>query len=164
MPAPVLVVGIGNAVFGDDGLGVHAVEALRHDANPGRPALPAGVDLLDGGTAGLGLLPAIGHARALVIIDAVDVGATPGSVHVLTGADLSANQVRLSVHQLGASDLLAAARLTGTLPDRVVLVGAQPATADTGVDLSPAMAAALPRVLALVRDWCHRLASEQEVP
>ena len=94
--------------------------------------------------------------------DAVDVGAVPGSVHVLTGSDLYANLVRLSVHQVGTSDLLAAARLAGMLPERVVLVGVQPATIAAGLELSPAVAAALPAALDLVRDWCHRYAQVQE--
>lgn len=158
MPGALLILGIGNTLSGDDGLGVHAIQALR------RPeilaGLPPDVELLDGGTAGLALLPAISDARALVIIDAVDVSAEPGSVHVLTGADLYASLVRLSVHQAGAADLLAAARLTGTLPKLVVIAGIQPATIAAGVELSPAVAAALPALLKVVRDWCHGHARE----
>ncbi len=158
MSGSLLVLAVGNELSGDDGLGVHAIRALQ---SPERlAALPPDVELLDGGTAGLALLPAITGARALVVIDAVDVGAEPGSVHVLTGTDLYANLVRLSVHQVGTSDLLAAARLAGGLPDQVVLIGVQPETIATGLELSPAVAAALPAALDLVRDWCHRYTRE----
>ncbi len=154
MSDSLLVLAVGNELSGDDGLGVHALRALHLPEN--LAALPPDVELVEGGTAGLALLPAISGARALVIIDAVDVGAEPGSVHVLSGSDLYANLVRLSVHQVGTSDLLAAARLAGMLPERVVLVGVQPATIAAGLDLSPAVAAALPAVVEAVRDRCHR--------
>jgi hydrogenase maturation protease len=162
--AGLVVLGIGNALLGDDGLGVHAIGALRET-----PGLPDRVRLVDGGTGGLSLLPVVAGADALVLIDAVDVGAEPGSVHLLTGSgragsggdmDLYASLPRLSMHQVGVADLLSAARLTGGLPDRVVLVGAQPGRLEPDLRLSPAVAAALPRVLKLVRHWCHRLAPE----
>lgn len=157
MPAPLLVLGIGNALARDDGLGVHAIRALAAErATGGGRALAPGVDLLDGGTAGLSLLPAIAGARALVVIDAVNLGAPPGTVKALTRTDLGADPLRLSVHQVGTADLLAAARLTARLPDQVVLIGVQPATVAAGTELSPAVAAALPQVLAAVYDWCDQ--------
>lgn len=157
-PSSLLVLAVGNELSGDDGLGVHAIRALQHPEV--LATLPPDVELVDGGTAGLALLPAISGARALVVIDAVDVGAEPGTLHVLTGSDLYATLVRLSVHQIGTSDLLAAARLAGVLPEHVVLVGVQPATVAAGVDLSPVVAAALPAVVDTVRDWCHRYVRE----
>jgi hydrogenase maturation protease len=153
-----IVLGIGNILLTDDGVGVHAVRALAEDAG-----LPPGTEVVDGGTGGLSLLPIVRDATALVLVDAVDVGAPPGSVHVLTGADLYAGLVRLSVHQVGAADLLAAARLTGGLPADVVLVGVQPASLAPDVRLSAPVAAALPAVLAAVREWCHRLCGAQRV-
>lgn len=166
MPVPVLVLGVGNVLSGDDALGVHAIRALAAEqAQPGAPTPPPQMELLEGGTGGLALLPAIADTQALIVIDAVDVGAQPGTVHVLTGADLFTTLVRLTAHQVGTADLLAAARLTGSLPEHVVLIGAQPATLTTGVTLSPAVAAALPEVLATVHDWCHRLGSlEKSAP
>jgi hydrogenase maturation protease len=155
--APLVVLGIGNVLLGDDGVGVHAVRALAEGGG-----LPPSADVIDGGTGGLSLLPIIRGAAALVLVDAVDVGADPGSRHVLTGAGLYAGLVRLSVHQIGASDLLAVARLTGVLPAEVVLVGVQPASLAPDVRLSPVVAAALPGVLTTVRRWCHRLAATPE--
>jgi hydrogenase maturation protease len=149
---PLVVLGIGNSILSDDGVGVHAVTLLRDD-----PRLPAGTELVDGGTNGLALLPTIARAEALILVDAVDVGAPAGSVHVLRGADLYADLLHLSVHQVGAADLLAAATLTGALPRHVVLVGVQPASLAPGTRLSAAVAAALPEAIGTVRQWCHRL-------
>lgn len=178
---PLVVLGIGNVLLSDDGVGVHVVRALAGgDAGAGDPVpagppaggdgltdrdraadgagLPPGTEIVDGGTGGLALLPVVREAGRLVLVDAVDVGADPGSVHVLTGDDLYSRLVRLSVHQVGASDLLAAARLTGALPERVVLVGVQPASLEPEVGLSPPVLAALPAAIDAVRAWCHRFA------
>ena len=153
-----LVLGIGNSILTDDGLGVHVVEALRDS-----DALPPGTTVVDGGTNGLSLLPLIAEAGALVIVDAVDVGAEPGSVHVLHGADRYADLRHLSVHQVGAADLLAAASLTGALPAQVVLIGAQPESLGPGVDLTPTVRAALPEVIGTVLQWCGRMSAGDPV-
>lgn len=156
---PLVVLGIGNMLLGDDGVGVHVLRALLAEQDAG---LPPDTDLVDGGTGGLSLLQIVRDTSALVLVDAVDVGAEPGSVHVLTGDDLYAGLVRLSVHQLGASDLLSAARLIGGLPAQVVLVGVQPASLEPDVRLSPAVQAALPAAVDAVRHWCHRLVAESQ--
>src|SRR5512142_2966121 len=147
-----LVLGVGNSILGDDGVGVHVVRALD-----GCGALPEGTEVVDGGTGGLSLLPLLVDATSLVLVDAVDVGAAPGTVHVLYGEDLYGGLVRLSVHQVGAADLVAAARLTGQLPDGVVLVGVQPECLSPGARLSPAVTAAVPKAVRAVVTWCHRL-------
>ena len=151
-PGPLVVLGIGNTLLRDDGAGVHAVLLLADD-----PSLPAGTSVVDGGTGGLSLLPIISDASALIVVDAVEVGAEPGHIRVLTGPDLNGDPARMSVHEVGTSDLLAAARLTGVLPTRTVLVGVQPACLEPGLDLSPPVAAALPALVETVRDWCGRL-------
>lgn len=158
-PDPVVVLGIGNILLTDDGVGVHVVRALLAEDDPG---LPPGTELVEGGTGGLSLLPTVRDAGALVLVDAVDLNAEPGSVHVLTGDDLYSRLVRLSVHQVGASDLLAAARLIGGLPERVVLVGVQTASLATDLRLSPAVAAALPTAVDAVRRCCRELSNEPE--
>lgn len=150
-----LVLGIGNSIYGDDGVGVHVVTALREQG-----ALPIGTVVIDGGTSGLSLLPAVAEAEALIVVDAVDAGAEPGSVHVLRGADLYASLVHLSVHQVGTADLLGAARLTGALPQDVVLVGVQPADLGPGVGLTEAVAAALPEAIGTVRRLCHQMVGD----
>jgi hydrogenase maturation protease len=150
---PLVVLGIGNTLLGDDGVGVHATDLLAADPS----LLPAGTTVLDGGTGGLSLLPAIADAGALVIVDAIDVDAAPGHIRVLTGIDLHAEPGKLSVHEVGTADLLAAARLTGVLPESTALIGIQPATLSPSITLSPPVAAALPELLDTVRRWCAAL-------
>lgn len=149
---PLVILGIGNILLSDDAAGVHAVQLLESD-----PTLPQGTIVVDGGTGGLSLLPIISDAGALILVDAIDVGAQPGHIQVLAGADLHADPARLSVHEVGTSDLLAAARLTGVLPTRTVLVGIQPGSLDTSLELSPAVAAAMGLLVATVRHWCETL-------
>jgi hydrogenase maturation protease len=143
----VVVLGIGNVLLGDDAVGVHvirALEAIRSD-------LPKRAVLVDGGTAGLSLLPVIEEANELILVDAVDDGSLPGHVQVLTGRALYADPARLSVHEVGTADLISAARLTGVLPSNAALVGVQPGPIAPGLELSPAVAAAVPKAVALVQ-------------
>jgi hydrogenase maturation protease len=149
----VVVLGIGNVLLGDDAVGVHVIRVLEAI----RDELPRQTVIVDGGTAGLSLLPIIEEASELVLVDAVDDGSVPGHVQVLAGRALYADPARLSVHEVGTADLIAAARLTGVLPVRTVLVGVQPGPIAPGLELSPAVAAAVPPAVALVRQWCHSL-------
>lgn len=138
---PVLLLGIGNLLMRDEGVGIQVVRALE---DPGF-GLPPGTRVVDGGTLGLDLLPLIDDARAVVLVDAVDIGAAPGTVAVLRGMEIGgALGGHISPHQVGIGDLLAVARLTGVLPERVALVGVQPATVEIGLDLSPTVGAVLP--------------------
>lgn len=144
---PVLVLGIGNILLGDEGVGVRAVEALAAATRHGRP-LPHDVRIVDGGTLGLDLLPLVEEARALLLVDAIDAGRDPGTVLVLRGPELTAQlSAGVSVHQVGIGDLVAVARLRGTLPERTTLMGLQPAQVDVGIELSPTVAAALPKLV-----------------
>jgi hydrogenase maturation protease len=143
----VLVLGVGNLLLGDEGVGVHAVRALARDH-----AFPPEVELLDGGTAGMELLEPIRQARHLVVIDAVDAGVEPGTVVRLSGNDVPIffGRRHLSPHQVGLSDVLAVARLAGRAPASVTVLGVQPASLSPTVDLTPRVAAALPRLLRAV--------------
>lgn len=149
---PLVVLGLGNILLSDDAAGVHAVRLLE-----GHPSLPEHTAVVDGGTSGLSLLPLVSGARALVLVDAIEVGAAPGHLEVLTGAGLHAAPAKLSVHEVGTSDLLAAARLIGVLPDHTALVGIQPASLAPGLALSPPVAEALPRMVEKVLVWCRQL-------
>ncbi len=154
---PLLVLGVGNVLLRDEGVGVRVareVEAL----GPG--ALPPGTAIVDGGTLGLDLLPLIEDAAALVLIDAVDLRAAPGAVRVLREDKLrSALGRHMSSHQVGIGDLLAAARLAGTLPEQVALVAIQPERVEIGLELTPAIEATVPTAVALVRDELAALAA-----
>jgi hydrogenase maturation protease len=143
---PLLVLGLGNVLLEDDGLGVAAVSRLldRYD-------VPPGAKVLDGGTLGLSLLPYLEDADAVILVDAVRADGPPGTLVRLDGDDVpAAIATRLSVHQVGVADLLEAARWLGSYPGRVVLLGVVPASMELGVRLTPAADAALPGLVELV--------------
>jgi hydrogenase maturation protease len=127
-----LVLGVGNLLMQDEGAGVRALEAFA-DKYP----LPDGVEFLDGGTSGLGLLQHLDGRDCLVIIDAVRSGERPGTVVRMEGQEVPALfRQRISAHQLGIADLLAMAQLTGSLPGKLVLLGIEPKTMGTGLTMS----------------------------
>jgi hydrogenase maturation protease len=133
-----VVIGVGNVVLSDDGLGVHVVRRLRERADVAR------VELVEGGTAGLLLLSHLADARRAIVVDAIDVGAAPGTLVRLEGTDCEqAFTTGTTVHDVGLPDLLAAARVSGAWPDELVLHGAQPGSVAVGTRLSPPVAAVL---------------------
>ena len=141
-----LVVGIGNVLWADEGFGVRAVEALNDAFEFG-----TGVQLLDGGTLGLNLLGEVEYARRVLVFDAVDTGAPPGTLVVLRGSEVPAWGARkLSPHQNGFNDVLALARVHARYPRDLTAIGVQPAVLDDfGGSLSPAIRECLPRALEL---------------
>ncbi len=142
----VVVLGIGNLLMSDEGIGVHAVEALQTHF-----VLPAEVEVVDGGTTGMELLPELEGADHLIVVDAVRVGKPPASVVRLVGDEVPAFfKTKLSPHQVGLSDVLAALRFAGGSPGQVVLIGVQPASLEMGMELSLEVAARLGDVLSLV--------------
>lgn len=142
-----LILGVGNVLMGDDGIGPRLATALERDA----AHLPAGSRIVDGGTLGLPLLPVLDGAGALLVLDALETGSPPGTVIVLVGdACEGALGQRLSAHQVAVADLLAAARLTGFQGD-IAMVGVQPCDLTPGLDLSPDVAGAFPAALAAAR-------------
>ncbi len=152
-----LILGLGNVLCSDDGLGVVAVhEILRHYEIPER------VRVLDGGTLGLALLSFVQESDDLILVDAVRAQEAPGSLVRLVGSDVPpAVRERLSVHQIGVSDLLDALRLLGRMPPRLVLLGLVPATLELGMNRSPAVENRLPelveRTVAEAAELGHRL-------
>jgi hydrogenase maturation protease len=145
-PTSLLVLGLGNPLCRDDGLGVEAVAEIARRYEP-----PQGALVLDGGTLGLSLLPYLEDAEEALLVDAVRDDAPPGTLVRLSGAEVRpAVEARLSVHQIGVADLIAAAELRGRLPRRLALVGLVPATIDLGVGLSPAVALRLPALVEAV--------------
>jgi len=151
--APVLVLGLGNPLLADDGVGLELLRRLG--AEPFWP--PDAVELLDGGTQGIALLPHLEGRRALLVLDAVALGASPGTVHVLPGARVPAAPRGLGAHEGNAAELLAAATLTGDLPETVAVVGVEPAVIRTHEGLSPAVEAALPGALDAARGSLRRM-------
>lgn len=136
-----LVIGVGNPLMSDDGVGQRLLAALAARANP-----VDAVEFLDAGTLGFMLLPHVEQCDALLALDAASVGGAPGALRVFEGPDFDefVRQPRCSVHELGLHDLIDAARLTGALPPRRALVGVQPERLGWGMALSPPVEAALP--------------------
>lgn len=149
---PVLVLGLGNILFQDEGIGVRAVERIREEYD-----LPENVTALDGGTLGLDLLVYFAGNAGLIILDAVRSGKTPGSLIRLDSSEIpAALALKLSMHQLGLQDLMAANLLRGSLPEQVVLWGVEPAVIDWGTELSPIAAAALAQLVKSAVDELRR--------
>ncbi len=143
---PVLVLGIGNLLWADEGFGVRAVEAL----NAGWE-MAEGVALLDGGTQGIYLVDRVADCRRLLVFDAVDYGLSPGTLMLARGDEVPRfmGAKTVSLHQTGFQEVLSAAALLGRQPEEILLVGVQPADLDSwGGGLTPVVAAALEPALA----------------
>jgi len=159
-PRKVLVMGVGNALLQDDGVGVRVVEALAQRSSEARPATGPEIELVDAGTIGLALLPQLEGAEALIVVDASQLDAPPGSLRVFRGREIEAllSSRRRSVHEVALLDLLAAASLRGRCPARRALVAIQPGCTDGGLEPTPEVAAVIPaacqQVLDLVGEWC----------
>jgi hydrogenase maturation protease len=140
MPEPTkyVVLGLGNILHSDDGLGPQAIQRLRNDVR-----VPQGITLIEGGTLGLELLTYIWDCSYLLVLDAVDVGRPPGTLVRMSSRELQNLPGNGSVHQLGVADLLVALRVLARRPPTVVMLGVQPATTDWGTELSPAVGDAM---------------------
>ena len=143
-PSPVLVLGMGNILLTDEGLGVRALEAFR-----ARYEVPDGVELLDGGTTGMGLLDDISGRSQLLVLDAVQTGAPPGTLAVLRGDRVPVYfGRRASPHQLGLSDVLATLELAGEKPADVTVLGIVPDSLELSLELSATVTAQLDGLVA----------------
>ncbi len=148
-----LVLGLGNIIMRDEGLGVRACERLTR-----RYRLPDYVNVLDGGTLGLDLLPYLEGVTDLLIIDAVNAGAPPGSLVRLANEQIPQTlALKTSMHQVGLQELLAVMALRGQTPPRVVLWGMEPLILEPGLNLSEPVLANLDTLVASVvaelRSW-----------
>ena len=156
--APILVLGLGNVLLGDDGVGPRLVgELAGHCKN--REGL---VEFVDGGTQGLALLGYLTRRKAVVILDAYARGDRPGTVSVFSAEDvLHRGAVRATTaHEGNAGELLLAASVLGDLPERLLVVGVEPGSLKTGVDLSVDVHRSLPKALALTENIIEALVSE----
>jgi hydrogenase maturation protease len=129
----ILVLGIGNLVMSDDGVGVKVVQRLQREYR-----FEENVELLDGGTLGLDLLPKLEGIDLLIVVDAVETGHAPGTCVRLTGNELPiALETKVSPHQMGLKDLLSVAELLGHCPKEMVLIGVQPGSIEMDTELTP---------------------------
>lgn len=130
----VLILGLGNLLLRDEGVGVHAVHALDQ-----RFQMPEGIEVLDGGTSGMDLLDTLSGLEHLIVCDAIRSDARPGSVRRIDGESIAAFfATRISPHQLGLSEVLANLELLGERPKRVTIIGVVPEDLGLGTELSAA--------------------------
>lgn len=149
-----LVLGVGNTILTDEGVGPWVVERLRA-LNPEAP----GVTWMDGGTLSFSISADVEDAQYLIVVDATELRAAPGTVRVFVDEEMDRmlGGHGRSIHEVGLMDLLNMARLMERLPQRRALVGIQPAIVDWGTEPSPAVGAAMPEaagaVAALIEEW-----------
>jgi hydrogenase maturation protease len=154
---PVLVLGLGNILLGDDGVGpalVREIQGLYADVSQ--------VECIDGGTQGLALLGYLTERKAIVILDALALGKTPGEVTALQGAEILGCRAPRSTtaHEGNAGELLAAAQLLGDLPERIFLVGVEPECVRTELGLSEKVVKALPEAFTRACEIVERVRLE----
>lgn len=154
-----LILGIGNILLTDDGIGIHVIHALQAMKRDGAMALP--VHLRDGGTIGLALLSEIEDCGAMIALDAMELGEPPGTVRSFEGqamdAQLGGN--KRTAHEVALADLMMAAQLAGYTPTRRALIGIQPSSTQWGLNPTDAVSQAVPvacdMVVSLISRWSH---------
>lgn len=149
----IAVFGIGNVLLSDDGVGVHAVNRLKNDYE-----FPESVDVIDGGTKGLDLLPLFEGRDKVLIIDAANFKKKPGTIDTVAGDRIpSFLNSKLSVHQIGLPDMLFAAKLMEIAPREMCLIGVQPESMETGTELSDTikkqMHFLIDRIIRKLKEW-----------
>lgn len=150
------VVGIGNILMSDEGVGIRAVEALQRQY-----CFPEGVKLIYGGTGGLDLVSMLNGCNKLIIIDAVSGGEQPGSVYLLTAKQLrQQTQSCSSLHEFGILEAVKILEMLGKPLAETIIIGVEPDIIDFGLQLSPAVNSQLDSVLAMavrqLSDWGFR--------
>ena len=129
------VIGLGSPLMGDDGLGLAALDRLRRAY-----VIPPEVELVDGGTWGMSLLPVIEDAQHLLLVDAINTGAAAGTEISLSRDEIPRYlAMKVSPHQVDLRDVLAVAELRGTLPSETIALGLQPERVEMMVGLSPTL-------------------------
>ncbi len=149
-----LILGLGNSLRGDDGVGPAVIEKLRN-----HPDLPPNVDLVDGGTAGLETAVYLQNRQKVIIIDAADVGCPPGTWRRFTLAEaqllMGAAQMRGTLHTVGLAEALALAEALDIMPETLIIFGVQPEHVDWELGLSTAVASCIP-------DLCSQVLKEAQ--
>jgi hydrogenase maturation protease len=127
----ILILGIGNILMADDGVGIRVIEGLRS------MSLPAGVEVVDGGTSGADLVDILAERRKVIVIDAVDVGAKPGTVMRFAGNSWSEHASQaISLHEVGLGQAISMVKLIGVAPQELVVFGIQIQCIEPSLDLS----------------------------
>jgi hydrogenase maturation protease len=141
----IYVLGVGNELLSDEGIGIHTVKALRNHE------LPPNVEVFEGGTDGFGLINLIIEADRLIVIDSLKGGNQPGTIYKFEIEDApgTPNLFKTSVHQIGILEVIHLSSLIGKTP-KTTIIGVEPGQMTTGLDLSPDIQAKIPRLIELV--------------
>ena len=148
--------GIGNTLLQDDGVGIHVTELFKSSRKP-----DPNLDVIDGGTIGLSLLPEIEDADAVIIVDASEIGERPGAIRIFRNQEIDQqlSGKRCSVHEVALYDLFSAAAIRGRSPRERVLIAIQPACTEWGLDPTPEVKASIPlaceAITSLTNRWQH---------
>ncbi len=144
MEKRVVVLGLGNLLNSDEGVGVHAVRVMQKEWRARFPS----VEFVDGGTLGLNLLPWVENATHLVLLDCINANQAPATLIEMTREEIPLfAQVKMSIHQLTFQEVLGIAKMRGKLPQHVHLIGVQPASLEISTALSDAVQAQIPAML-----------------
>ena len=153
---PVLVLGLGNILLQDEGIGVRVLQRLQHAY-----AFPPDVELLDGGTAGMALYEHVIDRSHLIVIDAVNTGDPPGTLVTLEHDQVPAYfRTKVSPHQMALSDILAALQIGGQPLPKIVLFGIVPVSLATGIGLSESVAEKLDTLVEMTLNRLARIGRE----
>lgn len=143
-----VVLGVGNIILADEGVGVRVAEAFERDY-----VVPAGVAVIDAGTASMEMLEDLSHLDFLLVVDAIAAGKAPGELVRLAGDAVPVFFRRnLSPHGIGLSDVLASLEFMGAEPRETVIIGVQPVSMELSLELTPTVAARVPELVAQVVD------------
>ena len=152
----ITILGIGNTLYTDEGLGVHALAALQE-----KYGMDQQVELVDGSTDGMSLLGPVEDTDYLIVIDAINAGKEGGHIIELHGNDIPAYYgIKMSIHQLGFQEVLLASKLREKYPKNIVMVGMQPTSLELGIGLSETNEAQLPELIKLVEQQVNKWKNE----
>jgi hydrogenase maturation protease len=142
---PILILGIGNILLKDEGIGVHVANKLKD------MSLPPDVEVMDGGTMGIDLLFYIEGRKKVIVVDTVKAGEPPGTMYRFTDKELSGKKEFLrTAHGIDFSDVVRTAKNRGTKPDEIVFIGIEPEDMNVGLELSDLIAQRIPVLIDLV--------------
>jgi hydrogenase maturation protease len=151
MSPPIVILGVGNLLLSDEGVGVHVAHKLME------MDLPAGVEVIEGGTDGFRLMNVVTEAERLIVVDAVKGGSPPGSIYRfdIKDAPSSPDAYKTSVHQIGILEIVHLSELIGQTPETTV-IGVEPKSLEMGMALSPEVQEKIPKIIELILEEVKR--------
>ncbi len=146
-----MILGVGNLLLSDEGVGVHVANKLME------MDLPAGVEVIEGGTDGFRLMNVVTEADRLIVVDAVKGGSPPGSIYRfdIKDAPSSPDAFKTSVHQIGILEVVHLSELIGQTPETTV-IGVEPGSLEMGMELSPEVQEKIPKIIELILEEVKR--------